>query len=792
MGTRPSYEELEARLRTMEAEVRGNPAPDGSGPEEADIRLAQIIQGTSIPTFVIGADHRVTHWNRACENLTGLTEAEMVGTRDQWRAFYDHRRPVMADLLVDEADPGTIAVHYKDKYRQSRVIDGAFEAEDFFPALGSKGKWLFFTAAPIRDSAGRITGAIETLQDISERKWAEAILRDSVRRYKRFIDFVPYPVVVFTLDGYVSYVNPMFTQTFHWTLEELKGGRIPYIPPGLEEETRQKIEDLVENEILLRYETRRLTREGRILDMVLRAAVFPESENEPAGILLIHRDITQEKRIARNNAAMLRISTAMPEYTGLKELLDYISNEIKRLLNAEGSAVILLDEENEELYIPGAAYDDSTTEKRVKGLRFSLDQIMAGKVIRTGEPLITQDGNTIPREYPERDGILGYHTHSLVEVPLRSGDRPIGVLAALNKKEGPFDDLDVELLNMIAGTVALSVENARFSDDLKEAYQELRQLNQAKDRMINHLSHELKTPISVLAGSLNILEKRLSDLPEASWRSTTKRARRNLQRLSDIQEEVEDILQARGDRSPGFLTRIYDQCVDELEVLLAEELGEGDLIRKLRRRLIRLFAPDKESPARIDLSDFVSRRLRVLARDFEHREVEIVEHLSACPPILIPEDPLAKVVDGLVRNAVENTPDEGRIEVSVDCDPNEVRLSVHDYGVGITAESRKRIFHGFHVTRDTLSYSTKRPFDFYAGGKGADLLRMKIFSERYGFRIEMESERCGYIPDESDLCPGRIADCPFCRGPEDCRRSGRSRFSVIFPAGPGAEIPVDG
>ena len=81
-----------------------------------------------------------------------------------------------------------------------------------------------------------------------------------------------------------------------------------------------------------------------------------------------------------------------------------------------------------------------------------------------------------------------------------------------------------------------------------------------------------------------------------------------------------------------------------------------------------------------------------------------------------------------------------------------------------------------------MAYSSKRAFDFNAGGKGADLLRMKIFSERYNFNIEMESSRCRFIPKETDLCPGRISDCAFCANVEDCYGSGESSFSIHFPA----------
>ena len=146
--------------------------------------LAQIVDGGSVPTFVIGIDHRVTHWNRACEALTGMPAHAMLGTTDQWRAFYDTQRPVMADIVLDGAQENAVNTYYHGKYRPSDLIPGAFEAEDFFPAFGERGRWVFFTAAPIRNSAGEVVGAIETLQDISGRKSAEIALRKSEERYR--------------------------------------------------------------------------------------------------------------------------------------------------------------------------------------------------------------------------------------------------------------------------------------------------------------------------------------------------------------------------------------------------------------------------------------------------------------------------------------------------------------------------------------------------------------------------------------------------------------------------------
>lgn len=91
----------------------------------------------------------------------------------------------MADLIVDGAPASKIASHYQGKYRKSNLIDGAYEAEDWFPALGGNGRWLHFTASPIKDSRGEVIGAIETLEDVTERKNAEENLRHYLREITR-------------------------------------------------------------------------------------------------------------------------------------------------------------------------------------------------------------------------------------------------------------------------------------------------------------------------------------------------------------------------------------------------------------------------------------------------------------------------------------------------------------------------------------------------------------------------------------------------------------------------------
>ena len=376
----------------------------------------------------------------------------------------------------------------------------------------------------------------------------------------------------------------------------------------------------------------------------------------------------------------------------------------------------------------------------------------------------------------------GYRTRSLALAPMSGRKGIIGVLGAVNKKTGVYDAQDTDLLNTIGSTVALSIENARFAREVQGAYDLVRGLNRAKDKVIHHLSHELKTPVAVLSGSLTILSGRLKPLPEATWKPTIDRARRQ-----------PGPPRGHPGRGPGHHVR------PSLPGQIPAHGPAGPVYRRTgnpaggggrRGRDHRPHAPTHRRhfgvqdpvPVRVRLEDrFVPERMEALTPMFAHREVRVRTNVEPVPAVRIPGEVLAKVMDGLVKNAVENTPDGGSVEVWVRPKGPGVQLGVRDYGVGIPEEAQKRIFEGFFPTRDTMAYSSKRPFDFNAGGKGADLLRTKIFSERYRFRIEMNATRCPVIPSERDQCPGRVDHCTHCAGVEDCERSGGATFILYFP-----------
>jgi signal transduction histidine kinase len=142
---------------------------------------------------------------------------------------------------------------------------------------------------------------------------------------------------------------------------------------------------------------------------------------------------------------------------------------------------------------------------------------------------------------------------------------------------------------------------------------------------------------------------------------------------------------------------------------------------------------------------------------------------------------LEEILEGLLKNAIENTPDEGLIHIFLEQKDQRPSLRIRDFGIGITEENQRCIFDGLFHTQETELYSSKKPYDFNAGGKGLDLLRMKIYGQRFGLDFSVESRRCIHLPTDRDICPGRVSACPHCEKLEHCLTSGGSTFSVSFP-----------
>ncbi len=443
----------------------------------------------------------------------------------------------------------------------------------------------------------------------------------------------------------------------------------------------------------------------------------------------------QEERI-RKLQSLLELGRLIGLDLHLREMLRQIAQRAAEVMEADRCSLFLYDPEADELWSTVAM----GMGERV--IRVPSGGGISGYCFKTGEVVNLEDVYNDSRFNREVDMRTGYHTRSMLCMPLytRDGER-LGVIQLLNKKEGVFNREDETFLRTFGNQASVFIEMAQLQkariEALEKSRAELERLNWVKDKALDHLSHELRTPLAIIQGKLKLLKRKLREqTPPFEEGRFFEAVEKHLNRIMDIQRETDKMIRA------------YQEI--ELEDFALFPVVMEALERSKQRASHRDLRFSVEGPT--DLNLHLDRKV------------------------------LGDSLEGLLRNAVENTPDGGLIRILVEQRPQGLLLKIEDFGIGITAENQAFIFDGFFYTQATDLYSSKRPYDFYAGGKGLDLHRIKLYGQRFGFGLSLESRRCTYLPTDRDLCPGKISACPHCKGPEDCMASGGSVFTLSFQA----------
>ncbi len=483
-----------------------------------------------------------------------------------------------------------------------------------------------------------------------------------------------------------------------------------------------------------------------------------------AGASLAKERVDQQRRL-------LHVGQLITSEMNLNSLFPLIMEQSNRIMNTERSSVFLYDSKTHELWSLVA------TDLKRDEVRTLTSYGIGGWVFENRKPAIVNDCYSDERFNAEVDKRTGFRTRNLLCVPLINRRREcIGTLQVLNKKNGKFNDEDLELLTSMSHYVTIALENSML-------YEELKSMNKAKERVIDHLSHEMKTPLALISATANRISRNLQHQPPVEEiEMSLIILQRNVERLMRLQKVTTDIMKQRSAEEKTHIIKLVQDALNllEYETQMPEE-QKRLVLERIRRHLELIYGTGEGRKERIAIPAFLDALCRRALQTMGQRDVRIGRNVERGLAVFMHKDVLEKVCSGILRNAVENTPDGGRIEVSAQRDKKKVLVQFRDYGVGITAENQKLIFTGFFHTLDTNYYTSKEPYQFNAGGTGADLLRAKVFSQRFGFGIDFESTRCPYVPGDTEVCPGNISACRFVKDREECAAKGGTTFSLTIP-----------
>jgi K+-sensing histidine kinase KdpD len=472
----------------------------------------------------------------------------------------------------------------------------------------------------------------------------------------------------------------------------------------------------------------------------------------------------------RKHFQLFEVGQMITSIMNFDVLFEVVMEQTNQVVGSERSTVFLHDEKSHQLFSLVA------TGIKENDIRIPDDHGIAGWVFQNERPLIINDAYNDSRFYTAVDKATGFKTRNILCIPLINKHKKcIGALQALNKITGDFTNDDSALLTSVSHYVAIACENSRL-------YQELKVLDKAKERVINHLAHELKTPLAIISTVFGRLAKELKSINAEKLEKTVNRGKRNLNRLLELQEKIDDILNQRSVAEKGKIIHIIEDAIHFIEETTEEnhDLRKEFLDRVFHRieSIYRLAEPCMEP---IDLSELLHSLCDRSISSSESRCIELIRTIEKGLTLHMDRTVVDKVCSGLLKNAIENTPDEGRIVIDAGEKDDEICVDIRDFGVGISSQNQRLVFGGFFHTQDTDLYASKKAYEFNAGGSGSDLLRTQVFSERYGFLVDFDSSRCKFLPTDRDMCPGRISTCSFISTPAECFESGGSVFTLKFP-----------
>ncbi|HRE47837.1 MAG TPA: HAMP domain-containing sensor histidine kinase [Aggregatilineales bacterium] len=400
---------------------------------------------------------------------------------------------------------------------------------------------------------------------------------------------------------------------------------------------------------------------------------------------------SQPHDLTRQNAILSRlldVSLVLNLNVALKPILGYILDAVCEITECEAASILLYNRNNDELRFAASNTPGSSIEDLQK-IPVPMSGSIAGQIVRENRPIIIQNAADDARIYRSVDESIGFRTQMLLGVPMHVRGNVIGVVEALNRRSGEWTQDNLTHLTILASHAAVAISNARQTEALRKANEELSKLDKIKNDFIAIASHELRTPLSVILGYASFLK-------DEAQGEASDHAAAVLNSALHLRNLIEDMTNLR-----------YLQ-IGKIELAM-EHAAIGTLMQAAHNDLKSL-AEAKEHRLEIDLGN-----TNVL--------------------VYMDRTKVAMAIINLLNNAIKFTPNKGTIRLYAEPHGEEIWVRVSDNGIGLPADQLEKVFEEFHQVADHMTRKHN--------GMGLGLSIARGFAEAHHGRVWAESAGVG-------------------------------------------------